>query len=736
MTTLPFLHSSSSLPISHPLFLPTSLSSSSFTPLPLPSSFHSQISSDSLLRNRESSVSAASRERRKSAADLARIASSPTPIIYNINGTVVRPSISAGSQRRPYPDVNSPGQGQERGQSSSQGQGQGQGQGYSSTFSARAPNSAAVERKAAVNRQRYGGLVAGNEYSFTEIYDMSFGIDAESTMDNSTGENRTYEKKNSNPYTGSDSPLNVSTVKRLKPPPLTKSTTPSPLRLHPREIVHLTPTPPHTNQYLHPHTSNVRSVSPLGIATPPSPLTTILSQPLSLPLPRPLPLPPSSTEAPLSPKQNLAEFCRLNPSSPKSRGEHEPTRRGSFSFSIPPLPMSPLGGMLNLHSIKQNTENKSDNKNESKNEYNSALKSPRLGLSTGPSTVSNSGTSTGTISQYPSTSPGKDESLSVLHSLRPTAINIDVTPSPVLLSGPGSGLGHDSVHSWSSVSVNSTETTLPPKGLVAREVQAIDERVTPKSTPTSKSKSKSRVSSSFSISQSGYSSGSMGSTGTPRSARDRYQNAQQNIIQNFLPNQILSSPRVSSKNSMQSPIHTHTAVHTPPSNSSILAAQRALFSTLSGTSNTNTNTSTSVLSNGSVGVTSHNHNHVSIPVSVTPPRLTPTSTPRITPTSTPRLTPRLNTAPTPVPTHIPPPPPPVPTAVSVPVPVPVPLTSPVPVPVAVSVSVTSTASERKNLESEILLEVCLPLGECSFPPNILDVIKDEVTLLLHLKVIH
>ena len=44
-------------------------------------------------------------------------------------------------------------------------------------------------------------------------------------------------------------------------------------------------------------------------------------------------------------------------------------------------------------------------------------------------------------------------------------------------------------------------------------------------------------------------------------------------------------------------------------------------------------------------------------------------------------------------------------------------------------------SQRKKLEEDLLNEVCLPLQESGFSPNVLECITDEVTLLLHLKVL-
>ena len=166
-----------------------------------------QMSSESILRNKESTVSVAIREKKKiAAADSLR-----AQRLSGIDSRRLSNSLSGNLSNNNNSDGNL-----------STLEGDRDNLGYSSTFSSTSPAAAAT---AAAMRLKYNtSMTSSNKnsakYSFSEVYDLSAGVVSEKSNDPSITPSRTYDEKNSSTYTDSDSPPNSSGVKRLKPPPL------------------------------------------------------------------------------------------------------------------------------------------------------------------------------------------------------------------------------------------------------------------------------------------------------------------------------------------------------------------------------------------------------------------------------------------------------------------------------------------------------------------------------------
>ena len=205
-----------------------------------------QISSESILKNKESTVSVAIREKKKMAA----ADSLKAQRLSGIDSRMLSNNFSGKSTNNDNNnDVNNHDNNNDNGNPSAL-EADRDNLGYSSTFSSNSPAAAAT---AAAMRMKYGAsmMTSSNtppaKYSFAEVYNLSAGAGPSVTSDTSITPARTYDDKNSSTSTDTDSPPNSSGLKRLKPPPLS-SVNSTPISYGTSSLASLfpglTPTPP------------------------------------------------------------------------------------------------------------------------------------------------------------------------------------------------------------------------------------------------------------------------------------------------------------------------------------------------------------------------------------------------------------------------------------------------------------------------------------------------------------
>ena len=189
------------------------------------------MSSEDVLKNRESTVSVANREKKKvAAADTLK-----SNKLIGKDGRRLRKSISTKSMNNI--NINSNGNNNSNNNNNNNNNDinnninnnnnielYDNNMGYNSTFSSNSPAAAATVAAIAMILKHNSPITTppSSDYSFKDIYDLSVGMNNDPNLDASTNQ-RTYDdrNKNENPNSGTNSPLSLSPpVKRLKPPPL------------------------------------------------------------------------------------------------------------------------------------------------------------------------------------------------------------------------------------------------------------------------------------------------------------------------------------------------------------------------------------------------------------------------------------------------------------------------------------------------------------------------------------